>query len=176
MASQLPAATLLHGWARTQTRPRLRWRQLRLVAAPTLWPRQPPPLPTLLTPARPAPLMTQQQQMAQQLVQHVADRRVAVAAARVAGASSARLRQPRRGKTASGSTRYVLCLATSLLDCLVMLLVLLLVLLFLLVLLLSYRVMCHAHVPLHVMSERRTVRCHRAQVCASRRVWQPRHA
>ena len=175
MASQLPAATLLHGWARTQTRPRLRWRQLRLVAAPTLWPRQPPPLPTLLTPARP-PLMTQQQQLAQRLVQHVADRPVAVAAARVAGASSARLRQPRRGKTASGSTRYVLCLATSLLDCLVMLLVLLLVLLFLLVLLLSYRVMCHAHVPLHVMSERRTVRCHRAQVCASRRVWQPRHA
>ena len=128
MASQLPAATLLHGWARTQTRPRLRWRQLRLVAAPTLWPRQPPPLPTLLTPARPAPLMTQQQQMAQQLVQHVADRRVAVAAARVAGASSARLRQPRRGKTASGSTRSVICLATSLLDCLVMLLLLVLLL------------------------------------------------
>ena len=135
MASQLPAATLLHGWARTQTRPRLRWRQLRLVAAPTLWPRQPPPLPTLLTPARPAPLMTQQQQQ-QQLVQHVADRRVAVAAARVAGASSARLRQPRRGKTASGSTRSVICLATSLLDCLVMLLVLVMVLVLVLALVL----------------------------------------
>ena len=70
------------------------------------------------------------------MVQHVANRRVAVAAARVAGASSARLRQPRRGKTASGSTRSVICLATSLLDCLVMLLVLVMVLVLVLALVL----------------------------------------